>query len=57
MGFNPAEWWEKWHGDKAPGKGRSKGTGGKAGTGKAPSRDPNPHNRKKRMPPGNGKKK
>lgn len=50
MVFNPFEWWEKWHPDKAPGQGRNKPTGGKAGTGKAPTVTPKVK-AKKTIPP------
>lgn len=54
MAFNIWEWWNKWHPDKANGKGRPKPPQGKAGTGRAPNADPNPHNYKKRLPPKKG---
>lgn len=43
-----ARWWEKWHPNKAPGKGRPKPTGGKAGTGKAPAQPFNVDNKKRK---------
>lgn len=54
MAFNFWEWWwRKWHPDKAPGQGREKPTGGKAGTGRAPSQATNPNNVKKSTVPKN----
>ncbi len=44
--MDKARWWEFWHPDKAPGKGRPKATGGKAGIGKAPSQPLNVDNKK-----------
>jgi hypothetical protein len=48
MSFDKARWWEIWHPNKAPGVGRPKATGGKAGTGKAASRPANVDNKKRK---------
>lgn len=48
--MNLRDWWEKWHPDKAPGAGRNKATGGKAGIGKAPAVT-SKREAKKRIPP------
>jgi len=43
-----ARWWEFWHPDKSPGKGRPKVTGGKAGTGKSGNQKFNVDNKKRK---------
>jgi hypothetical protein len=53
MGFNPLEWWRKWHPDKANGRGREKSSGGNAGTGRAANQATNPNNVKKSVVPKN----
>lgn len=52
MGFNIWEWWERWHPDKANGRGRAKPPGGKAGIGRAPNAIPRNSNKKTIVPKG-----